>query len=266
MSLNLLAINVGNTRSHLGVFLNNDLDYDFHVSNVDLANLEEILAKAYKPLMDIPSAGIYIASVNDNIASHIDAAVLAVTDRHAIRIEKEVPVPIGRLLDPESIIGTDRLLNAAAAYDKIKQACIVVDAGTALTVDFIDGDGTFHGGAILPGTQLMLNSLHEHTSLLPQITLTKPGEIIGHNTAQAMLNGAFYGIRGAVREIIEKYAEFYGAYPSIIATGGDAPLLFDDFDLIEKIVPALTLYGIAVTHRSLIDPHDSSDSSDPHDN
>ena len=72
-------------------------------------------------------------------------------------------------LDPETITGVDRLLNAAAAYATLKQACVVVDAGTAVTVDFVDGHGTFHGGAIAPGARLQIDALHRGTDALPDV-------------------------------------------------------------------------------------------------
>jgi type III pantothenate kinase len=151
-------------------------------------------------------------------------------------------------LDPEAIVGEDRLLSAAAAYDVLKQACVVVDAGTAVTIDFVDGAGTFHGGAILPGAQVMLDSLHERTAQLPEIVFTKPKEPIGHNTEQAMLTAVFYGVRGAVRELVEQYAQVLGSFPIVVATGGDAEMLFGDYELVERIVPDLGLMGIALTY------------------
>src|SRR5699024_575466 len=95
------------------------------------------------------------------------------------RIEHDINIPIGRQLDPEAIVGEDRLLNAAASYDVLKQACVVIDAGTAITVDFVDGQGTFHGGAIAPGAQSMLNTLADKTSQLPEVELKAPREYIG---------------------------------------------------------------------------------------
>ena len=116
-----------------------------------------------------------------------------------------------------------------------------------MTVDFVDGAGTFHGGAILPGAKMMLNALHSHTDQLPEISLASPDETIGHNTADAMRTGIFHGLRGAARELVEQFAEVVGAYPMVIVTGGDAELLFNDYDLVDRVVPELTLLGMAVS-------------------
>ena len=169
------------------------------------------------------------------------------------RVEKDWPIPVGRHLDPEAIVGDDRLLNAAGAYDVLEQSCVVVDAGTAVTVDYVDGAGTFHGGAIAPGAGLMLSCLHEGTAHLPKVPLARPEEAVGHNTTEAMRSGVYHGVRGLVRELAEHYAELAGAYPIVIATGGDAELLFHDFDLIERIEHELTLMGLAVTLRAAME-------------
>ena len=163
------------------------------------------------------------------------------------RFAAEVMRPIGQQLDPETLTGVDRLLNAAAAYDILKQACVVVDAGTAITVDFVDGEGTFHGGAIAPGASMQLKSLHQGAPALPELAFRAPdAEAFGRNTAQAMYQGVFHGIRGMVQRLVEQYAEAYGAYPLVVATGGDAEVLFRDEPLVDRVVPDLTLTGIEV--------------------
>jgi len=256
MSINLLTINVGNTRSQFAAFVDGELHDVHHVAHDQRDAFAAELAQAAAPLRESNDLPIFLASTNPKAAEQVADDVRSVLGRPVTRMGRDVNVPIGRKLDPESITGEDRLLNAAAAYDKLKQACIVVDAGTAVTVDFIDGDGTFHGGAILPGARMMLKAMHQRTAQLPEIALKKPDELIGHNTAEAMVTGVYHGLRGAVRELCEKMAEHYGAYPRIIATGGDAELLFSDYELIESVVPELTLWGMFVTRRYQIEQAD----------
>jgi type III pantothenate kinase len=170
------------------------------------------------------------------------------TSKQIWQIGEDVPVAIGQHLDPETITGVDRLLNAAAAWKMTKQACVVVDAGTCVTIDFVDGEGTFHGGAIAPGARMQLTAMHNGTMSLPEVDFQPPlKEAFGKNTAQAMLQGVFHGIQGMVRQLTEQYASRYGAYPLVIATGGDALALFEDDDLIEQIVPGLQMQGIAIS-------------------
>jgi len=255
MNVNLLAISIGNTRTSVGAFVRGDLQCsDQFDNNQEVEALHEQIKKVHQPLKDIEDAVVLAASVHTEAMSmKIVRIAERVSGRTAYRVEKDVSIPIGRQLDPESIVGEDRLLNAAAAYDVLKQACVVVDAGTAVTVDFVDGAGTFHGGAIVPGASLMLASLHEHTAQLPDVQLTRPHEAIGHNTAQAMVAGMYHGIRGAVRELVEQYAEVAGIYPVVVATGGDAELLFKDYPLIDRVVPQLILRGLAVTMQQAMD-------------
>lgn len=242
MSLNFLAIDVGNSRVHMGTYLNSRLEELVLVTG---DQLDAPLAAAHEALKGADAACAVMSSVNRDLA----AKVVQRLDLPVNRVETDLPIAIGRQLDPEAIVGEDRLLNAAGAYDVLKQACVVVDAGTAVTVDFVDGAGTFHGGAIAPGVRMMLQSLHEHTDQLPQVDFAPPDEPIGHSTAQAMRTAAFHGIRGMVRELVEQYAEQVGSFPIVIATGGDAPVLFGDYDLIDRVVPELTLMGMAVSLR-----------------
>jgi type III pantothenate kinase len=129
-----------------------------------------------------------------------------------------------------------------------KQAVIVVDAGTAVTVDFIDGEGTFHGGAIAPGAQVQLDSLHARTAALPKLRFERPSdeEAFGRNTVAAMQLGVYEGIRGLVQSLVERYATSYGAFPLVLATGGDAETLFADCPSVQRVVPDLVLQGIRV--------------------
>ncbi len=247
MGLNLLAISAGNTRTCFGSFLDGRLTGCVAISNGDVDNFRAAIEEAYAPLSSLDSTLVLFGSVQPRITERIRKYVPQITGRKVLRVEEDVPIPIGRQLDPEAMVGDDRLLNAAAAYDTLKQACIVVDAGTAVTVDFIDGAGTFHGGAIAPGAQMMLDAMTHRAAQLPEIELAVPVEPIGHNTQQAMLAGVYYGIRGMVRELVERYAEIAGAFPTVVATGGNADLLLGGLDIVERFVPDLTLLGLAVT-------------------
>jgi type III pantothenate kinase len=247
MNVNLLAISIGNTRTQFGTFVDGKIIERQILTNDSMSALGVVLDQGYAALRDVENAAVVLASVNPRLTDAIAQAVADKLGTVSQRVERDLPIPIGRQLDRESLVGDDRLLNAAAAYDTLKQACVVVDAGTAITVDFIDGAGTFHGGAIGPGARMMMQSMHRGTSQLPEIEMQRPEEAIGHNTAEAMRSAVFHGLRGMVRELTEKYAEVAGSYPTVIATGGDAEMLFGDYELVERVVPDLTLLGIAVT-------------------
>jgi len=249
VKVNLLAVSVGNTRTRVGAFVDGQLTETATFTNQKQKQIVDSIQHAFAPLRDRADAVVMLTTVNPDAADAIESRVAELTGHPVKRVERDFTIPIGRQLDPEAIVGEDRLVNAAAAYDVMKQACVVVDAGTAITIDFIDGAGTFHGGAIAPGAQLMLDSLHDRTALLPEVEFAKPDMCIGQNTIDAMRVGVFHGIRGMVRELVEKTAERVGHFPLVIATGGDADLLFRDWELIDRVVPDLTLFGVAVTLR-----------------
>ncbi len=176
------------------------------------------------------------------------------------RVGEDVPVPIATRLHPDAKTGIDRLLVALAAHRVLEQACIVVDAGTAITVDFVDGEGCFVGGAIAPGVRMALLALQEGTDALPGLTFDPPsGSPFGGNTEEAMQRGVFFGARGLVRLLVERYAEAYGAYPPIIATGGDAEALFAEDELVDRVVPDLLMRGIAIACSRAIDDEERDD-------
>lgn len=256
--INLLAISVGNTRTRIGAFVDGHLAETATFANKRNGKISDSLDQAYAPLKG-KDAMILLSSVNPPVANWVEQEVSAHLKRSITRVERDLPIPIGRQLDPEAIVGEDRLLNAAAAFDVLKQACVVVDAGTAITIDFIDGAGTFHGGAIAPGAQLMLDSLHQRTAQLPEVEFARPAEPIGHSTMEAMRSGVFHGLRGMVHELVECFAESVGRYPLVVATGGDADLLFRDDQRVDRVVPDLGLMGIAATLRAAIDQADGKD-------
>jgi type III pantothenate kinase len=249
VEVNLLAVSVGNTRTRIGAFVEGRLTEAATYLNQRDQKLGHAMQHAFGPLQGRDDAVVLMSSVNGPASQAIESQISRQLGRNIQHVERDLPIPIGRQLDPEAIVGEDRLLNAAAAYDVLGQACVIVDAGTAVTVDFVDGAGTFHGGAIVPGAQLMLDTLHAQTDLLPEVEFARPAECIGHNTIEAMRAGVFHGLRGMLRELVEHYAEQAGIYPTVIATGGDGALLFRDYELVDRVVPDLTLMGLAVTLR-----------------
>jgi type III pantothenate kinase len=246
----LLAVQVGNTRTQLGLFRHEELGETVRFASADLAAIVAEATRLWDSIREEPQAAIALASVNEKAAASLQSMLEDQLGVDLYRVGDDLPIPIGESLDPETIVGADRLLNAAAAWDRLKQACVIVDAGTAVTVDFVDGEGTFHGGAIAPGAAMQLRALHEGTDALPAVPFRRPGDdAYGRNTADAMVLGVFEGIRGLVWRLVERYSAAYGAFPLVIATGGDAETLFADDELVNRIVPELTLQGMAVAAR-----------------
>ncbi len=247
--LSILLVSVGNTRTAIGLASGPRIERVERIPNAEQSRSVEMLRSLFgENAGDAPL--VLIASVNRSVSEPLRRLIVGDLGVRVVQMGVDLPIPVGTSLDPEARPGQDRLLNAAAAFDRFRQACVVIDAGTALTIDFVDGQGTFHGGAIAPGAQMQLNAMHAGTDALPQLQMDAPlPESFAGNTTQAMLQGVYYGIRGAVRHLAERYAEAYEAYPIIVATGGDAHLLFDDDELIEHIVDDLPLYGMLAAYR-----------------
>ena len=245
----ILAISVGNSRTQLGRFEDGagELAASEHVANDSLDLIVERVAHHWEALHD-EEAVVAIASVNNTVATPLTARIEGRLATSVVRVGHDLSPPISTRLDPQTKTGIDRLLGAVAAYRTLKQACVIVDCGTAVTVDFVDGEGVFHGGAIAPGAQMQLDALSRGTAALPKIEFALPeDDHFGRNTEQAMLQGVTNSIRGLVQRLVERYAEAQGAFPVVVATGGDAGLLLEHEDCVDRIVPDLILIGIGAT-------------------
>lgn len=247
----LLAISVGNTRTAVGHFEGDELHGVERLVNGSLDSIVTAAAAQWEHRGE-QEGEIVIASVNDPLATIIETRLAAQLGSDVWRIGRDLEVPIGRGLDEDATPGQDRLLAAAAAFAALKQAVIVVDAGTAVTVDFVDGEGVFHGGAIAPGAQMQLDALHARTAALPAVKFARPDDddAFGRNTVTAMQLGVFEGIRGMTQALVERYSASYGAFPLVVATGGDAETLFADSDLVARVLPDLVMHGILVAARA----------------
>lgn len=259
----VLAIQVGNSRIKLAVFRGEDPDETVFVPCSEAARAAEEAMRLFESIGEDPEASVLVASVNAPISEPLVGALRDQLGHEIYIVPDDMPVPIGLCLAPGAQPGVDRLLNAAAAWHRLRQACIVIDAGTCITVDFIDGEGVFHGGAIAPGLRMQLAALHRGTAGLPEIGFETPafevpeGSPWGADTREAMLRGVYHGARGLAWRLIEKYAEAYGGFPLVVATGGDAAALFGDDELVNQVVPDLVLRGMAIAARSALEPEDS---------
>lgn len=248
MDIHLLVINVGNSRLALGTFSAGQLEHVQRIDNAQRADWEGAIRQAWERISTQPGATIVGATVNPPLIEAVEHAVMQATNQPMEWVGRQIELPIKVLTEAPDQTGVDRVLNIAAAYEQMQKACVVVDAGTAITIDCCNDAGQFLGGAIAPGASVMLDALHERTAKLPKLPLEVPDKALGRSTSAAIQSGVYYGIRGMVKELVEAYATELGNWPDIIATGGDAPKLFEGWELIHAIAPDLTLYGIALAY------------------
>ena len=182
-----------------------------------------------------------LQEVRERLSTGLDQPVMVVGE--------DLHRPISLAVEAPESVGIDRVCSAAAAYDVVGRACAVASFGTAITIDCVNHEGAFMGGAILPGLNLQAKSLHDGTAQLPQIDINSPQSVYGASTEDAICNGVLYGVIGALREITERYATELGIWPELIVTGGNAELIGQHTDIIDHIVPDLCIRGIALAYR-----------------
>ncbi|MCB1538425.1 MAG: type III pantothenate kinase [Rhodospirillales bacterium] len=159
-------------------------------------------------------------------------------------VEAGIPVHLPR---PEEV-GADRLVNALAARAKYRLPCVIIDFGTATTFDVVDAGGAYVGGVIAPGVNLSLDALHRAAAKLPRIAVARPDRVIGTDTVSAMRSGVYWGYVGMMEGVLSRITTELGTTPSVVATGGLAPLFAGALKGIDAVDDALTLRGLEIIY------------------
>jgi type III pantothenate kinase len=244
----LLVIDVGNSRVGLGIW---DADGLHSARRLDVNQPD-----GWRPVIEelwhaMPATGraVVLGTVNPSGALPLQTLVEEITEQAVHRVRDDVPLPVPLAVENELEVGVDRVCAAAAAHERLGTACAVASFGTAMTVDCVAEDGRFLGGAILPGYEMACNALHEHTAQLPRVGVHTPKSAFGRNTHDAIVGGVAFGMAGALREIVERFATELGEWPPLVITGGNAPLIAELTDFVDAVVPDLCLMGIALAYR-----------------
>lgn len=246
--LPMLVLDIGNTSIHMGTWVDSRVRSATTLASDDPAAFDEAFAAHAEAMPRRRPAAVAIASVAPPTLERVRTVVEARLEQEALVIGETIPLPLDvQVRDPRAV-GVDRVCAAAAAYEKLQGSCVVADFGTAVTVDLVDDDGVFLGGAILPGIRLQLGALHEHTAQLPNVQPGVPPLPFGRDTIEAIQVGVCRGLAGAVRGIVEGYATQRNQWPFVVATGGDLPLLMPLCDFIDKAVSDLTLAGVGLAY------------------
>jgi type III pantothenate kinase len=250
----LVAVDVGNSRVKLGLFTSvEERPLPLPVSTLDISPQPDQLERIQEWLAPVSVAqpAWWIGSVQRDVAGRL-VAWLRNEGVQRITMLSSGDLPLTVSLERPDKVGIDRLLDAVAT-NRLRaagQPAIVVDLGTAITVDLISAEGAFLGGAIMPGIATSARAMHEFTDLLPLVEMPKLGEPpppLGTGTSEAMQAGLFWGALGGVRELVERLSAGLSPRPQLFLSGGAAPsvarLLSDN----AQYVPHLTLAGIALT-------------------
>ncbi len=242
----ILACDAGNSGIALGCVMDERATSVRRIRTAELDRLGGALAEVWSSCPE--PRRIAACSVHPPHLAALESAAAALGAKVRL-VGRDLPLPIATDLPAPQAVGTDRLCAAAMAYFRLQAACVVADFGTAVTIDCVNDEGVFLGGAILPGLGMSAEALAHGTAQLPRVELAPPEWVFGKDTRQAIVGGIVLGARGALRELTEAYATKLGRWPAVIATGGDAELVAGGYDIVQAIVPDLCLMGVALADR-----------------
>jgi len=241
----ILLFDIGNTHTHLGL-----ADGKRVVKQTDIPTFAWLAggaaARVKKFIGREKITGAALCSVVPRVTPLVKKFVRAAWKIEALELSPATIRGVGIDYPKPNSIGPDRLANAVAAKFHFGAPVVVVDFGTAVTFDVVDGNANYVGGIIAPGLAAMTDYLHEKTALLPKIEIREIKSAIGKSTEQAMRIGAVHGYRGLVRELIgELKRELHAKKLPVVATGGYAKLIAAKLPEISAVEPDLTLEAAA---------------------
>ena len=245
----LLAININNTNTMLGLYHNQKWIANWRVSS-NRAKLADEYGMLLKNLFDYDGykweqiSAIAIASVVPPLTTTFTDMCRRFFKRDPLVVSHEINLGVKVRTDYPAEVGADRILNALATHRLHGSPAIVVDFGTATTFDAISAEGDYLGGAIAPGLGIAAEALFSRTAKLPRIELVAPPAAIGANTVQCMQSGLVLGYVGLIEGLVERIRAELGGQARVIGTGGLAPVLAKETKVIEIVDQMLTLEGL----------------------
>jgi type III pantothenate kinase len=258
----LLAVNVGNTNTVLGVFGGAELRWSWRMSTQSERTADELAVifggflEQHELSFSRQITGVVIASVVPTSTS----ALREMTERYfnfpAVVLEPGTRTGLPIVTDNPREVGADRIANALAAHHRYGGPCVVVDFGTATTFDAVSEDGQFLGGAIAPGVQVSNEALSSATARLPQVELHAPKSVIGKNTVDAIQSGLIYGAAAEADGIVERMKVDLGGGATVVATGGLASVVVPFCRSIDHHDEWLTLEGLRLIFDKNVGPAD----------
>ncbi len=249
----LLAVDIGNTNVTLGVFEGEQLRATWRMAT----NVNQ-MADEYAALLInlLRLQGLEISDIKEVALCCVVPPLLGTFDELFQRYFDISPLVVGpglktgvriRVDNPKEV-GTDRIVNTAAAHYLYGGAVIIVDVGTATTFDTVSREGDFLGTAIAPGIATAAEALFTRAAALPKVELIRPKQAIGTNTIAGMQSGIVFGYVGLIEGIVARIQRELEEKATVVATGGYAELIAGETEVIDKVNPDLTLIGLRLVH------------------
>jgi len=254
----LLAFDIGNTETTVGLFANDRLEAHWRLHSTPQRTPDEWsaaftvhLTQAGHSTQEIRAA--IVASVAPQVTQSLCDGIVGATTREPVRVDARSRLPIVLDVDEPLTVGADRIVNTLAAVQLFKKDTIVVDFGTATTFDCITADGRFIGGVIMPGLRTASDELVRKTAKLPATELTPPTHAIGRRTEDCIRAGVLWGAADAVDGLVRRIKAEWPSKtrPVVVGTGGLAGLVAPLCREIESVHPDLTLVGLRIAATAL---------------
>jgi type III pantothenate kinase len=248
----LLAVDVGNTQTHLGAFDGERLVEHWRFQTRAGATGDE-LAERIAGMLALSEMGfgdldaVCVSSVVPPLGTQYEQLAARYTDASCLAIGPGVKTGMPIRIDNPLEVGADRLVNAVAAYERFQTACVVVDFGTGINFDAVSGAGEYLGGAIAPGLEISLTALVERAARIPRIELEEPETAIGRSSRAAIQSGVVFGFAGLIDGVVRRIEEELGEI-ELLATGGLAAAIVPFTETIDEVDEMLTLKGLRLIY------------------
>ena len=245
----LLAVDVGNTQTHLGLYRDTELVEHWRFATARHATADQ-LAIEVAALLRLRGAGFpdvdaaIVSSVVPTLAQEYEQFIARYLGGKGAMLGPWLKTGMPIRIDNPRELGADRLANAVAAYERVGAPCIAVDFGTALNYDVVSATGEYLGGVISPGIEVSLEALSQRAAQLPRVDLDPPRHAIGRGTREAIQSGVIFGYAGQVDGIVTRLREEIEGEATVIATGGFAHAIVPCCEQIDEVDDLLTLEGL----------------------
>jgi type III pantothenate kinase len=249
----LLAIDIGNTNTVLGVFDGDTMVHSWRVKTDARDTADELMLTYRGLLQEMPITGVSGCSTVPAALRELRAMLGRYWgDLPTVLVEPGIKTGVALLFDNPKEVGADRIVNTLAAHHLVDGPAIVVDFGTSTNFDVVSGKGEFLGGALAPGIEISLDALAARAAQLRKVELVKPRSPIGKNTVEALQSGILYGFAGQVDGLVRRLAATLAPEDpggvEVIATGGLASLVVEHADTVTRHEPDLTLIGLRLIY------------------